>query len=498
MLGQYGAASVLTAERLRRALAACVWMLLANGIDSPGVAAQETSTAKPASGATVRGVIYDSVARARLADAIVQLVGADSVASFGRTAFADSAGAFAFTGIPDGEYRIGFHHAVLDSLGVEPPLRKVSVLGGRPVRVDLAVPSPEQLRVAVCGPVSPANSGALVMGVVRTAITRAPVAGVKVAGQWLELSFERGGLVRRTPMRVTTTREDGWFAICNAPRPGVMWLTASRGADSTDTIELQVSSDALVRRELYLGERRVVAATERGQRVDSGLRAETTMRVGGGRLEGMVVTALGAQPLAGALVAIAGGAAVRANARGQWTLTDVPTGTRTLEVRAVGYYPLRQAVDVIDGVAPIRVSLVTLKSVLDTVKVTAAALGTSNLMEFTARRRSSGAGRFLTAADIARRAPVVTSDIFRAIPGIVVEMGPDGEPRVMMRGAFAERCAPSMFVNGRLLIGLTIGDIETMTQPKDLIGIEVYASMNAPPQFAPALDGCGSIVFWTR
>ena len=50
-------------------------------------------------------------------------------------------------------------------------------------------------------------------------------------------------------------------------------------------------------------------------------------------------------------------------------MTGIPTGTRMLEFRAVTHAPLVLPVDVVEGAAPLRIALVPMKSVLDTVKV---------------------------------------------------------------------------------------------------------------------------------
>src|SRR6059058_3965342 len=86
---------------------------------------------------TVHGVTYDSVARAPLAGARVQLVSADDPARFSRTAVSDSLGRYALADVPVGRYTLGFFHPLLDSIGVESPLGMVSVSGREAVRVDL-------------------------------------------------------------------------------------------------------------------------------------------------------------------------------------------------------------------------------------------------------------------------------------------------------------------------------------------------------------------------
>lgn len=458
---------------------------------APVAAAPNLDSTGHHTGATVSGVVRDSIARVPLAGAVVQLVAVDGMPRFGRSATSDSLGRFALTEIPEGRYQIGFLHAMLDSLGLEPSVREVEVVGNEPVRVDLGIPSPARLRDAICGPRSTANPGAAVAGVVRDSRDGSPAGGVDVIGEWIELDFGPNGMRTRTPRLVATTEANGWFALCNVPSPGVLSVMAWRGADSTDQVEVKLTSEDFVRRELFLGPARAVPAADTTARLDS-LTLPPRVRRGDGHLTGTVVTAQG-QPLAGAIVNLLDGPRTRTNDRGQWTLVDAPSGTRVLEVRAISYYPERRAVNVVAGAAPVRVVLLTLKAVLDTVRVTAARL-TDHGSGFENRRRTIGIGRFLTREDIVRRAVQETSDLFRTVPGLRVES------EILMKSAFDD-CWPSVYIDNNMVskpdVALTKIDIDAWVRPNEIAGIEIYYDQ-VPPQFQRVMTGCGSIVIWTR
>lgn len=465
---------------------------------APPAAAQAPDTTHRAPGATVSGVVRDSIARMPLAGATVQLF-ADGLPSFIRTAVSDSMGRFTLADVPDGRFTLGFLHPMLDSLGVEAPLREVFVDGHRPVRADLAIPSPARLRAAICGPRSALDSGAVLVGIVRDAQNRAPVAGVTVIGEWLELSFRPDGMVRRIPRLVATTGENGWFAMCNVPSAGTMSLIATRGADSTDLIEVQVPAEGFLRRELYLGPARTVVMGDTIRRADSLAPLPRRVRVGDGRLSGTVVAAAGAKPLVGAQVSITGGPQTRTNERGEWTLVDAPAGTRMLEVRALGYFPERRRVDVVDGMAPLRVALSTLKSVLDTVRISATRRMYDRDSNGFQRRRRSGIGHYLAAVDIARQMAIVTSDLFRMIPGVRMERDPTtSETQILVRGNMAEWCSPTVYIDGRHLVGSSADDIDMWVRPKNVAGVEVYSGLGAPLEYQEGMTGCGSILIWTK
>jgi len=430
-------------------------------------------------GTTVSGVVRDSIARTPLVGAVVQLVAVDSAVRVGRSALSDSLGRFTLTDVPAGRYTLGFFHPMLDSLGLEPPTREVLVDGRQPVAADLAIPSPARLRAAICGPQSSPAPGALVMGIIRDARTGAAAGGVTVTGEWLEFSIAPGILGRRIPRVVATTAESGWFAMCDVPGAGTIALMATRGADSTDLIEAEVPEERFLRRELYLGPGRAAGPHA-------------------GQLTGTVVTAGDGTPLAGAVVRMPSGPGTRANERGEWALADVPVGTRMLEVRAIGYYPERSVVDVMAGTAPIRTTLATLQSTLDTVRITASRL-TVNMRGFEERRRS-GTGRYLTAEYIADRRPFFASEILRMVPSIRVDRNGPGETAITMRGhSVADRCSPAVYMDGNYMSILSADDIDNWVTPEEIAGIEIYTGPGIPPQFNKGLaDSCGSIVIWTK
>ena len=473
-----------------------VSLLLVAVLGQLAVAQTPSSTARTAD-VTVSGFVHDSIARVPLAGAMVQLVSSDSIGRFGRTVYSDSIGGFVVSNVPPGSYTLGFYHSVLDSLGVEPPLRRVTVDGSKPVRIDLATPSPSRLRAAVCGPQS--GSGALLVGVVRDAKSGAPVGGATVSGQWMELSFKRDGIAQRMPRIVATTRNNGWFSMCDVPSPGTMTLSAAHDSDSTDVIEIQIADASFVRRELYLGPTHTVAAGERSERYGIYAPLDRRVKVGDGRIAGTVVRSSDGGPLEGAQVVIDGGLDTHANERGEWKFENAPIGSRMIEVRKVGYYPERRRIDVLANSSPVRISLSTLKTVLDTVKIRASRMGyTRDRLGFQ-NRRHTGLGRYVTPEDIAKQSPTVTSELFRNMPGVRLVYDPQSlETTFTVRGNRSEWCEPSVYLDGLHVSGVTGGALDVWVHPDEIAGIEVYAGLGTPIEYQDGENACGAILIWTK
>jgi hypothetical protein len=457
--------------------------LLAGAVVS--LAAQSATT--PARTGRLRGLVIDSLSGRMLPGAFVQVVG-DGAAAFVATATADAFGEYTVRNVPPGRYTIGFQHPLLDSLGIESPARAALVRDTEEVRVDLAVPSPARLRRSICG----ASPGALIMGFVREVQRNRAVDSASVTGEWLEYALGRTGVTATRPKRVSTSFASGFYALCGMPTPGTVVLRAAKNADSTGAIEVNISATGFVRQDLVVG-----AGSAAGK----------------GRIAGAVTTRDGA-PVVGAQIALIDGPNTRTNERGEWAMTGAPTGTRLLEVRAVGFYPDKRLLTVSESTPRVDARLETLKAVLDTMKVVAN-LGPNIVAQFGERRRTLP-GRFLGPEDIARRGATQVSDLFKTVPGTYLEVllptdtvsqfntgsvqnvSGDSQLRITMRGGFSEKCLPTIWVNGLQLMEPTAADLDGLMNPGDLIGVEVYSATQVPAQFRVVSNGCGAIVFWRR
>jgi hypothetical protein len=484
----------------RRASAIGVRIALATFLSIAALPAQPVRAgAQPVpAGTALSGVVFDSLAGLPLNAAVVSLANTDSLLLTPRTTITDSLGRFSIAGLSTGRYLVGFTHPVLDSLGLEVSSRSVSITDTRPRRVDLALPSPTTLRVAFCGPSAIVDSSALILGAARHARDGQTVAGASVVAAWAEYVLERGRFERTTARREVITSEVGTYTHCGAPVGGIIAFSATRDGDSTATIELEIPASGYIRRDLYFGDARVVARTDTALRGVDSVRVDSAPRLtGDGRLRGVVVAEAGGRPLPGARIRILNGTEVRANEAGEWTLTGIPTGTRMLQVRALAHYPVTLPVDVVEGAAPVRVSLQTMQAVMDTVRVTAKRMGANTLLEFLDRKRRAGTGRFLTNEDIQQRAPIFTADLFRMVPGMRLTPSGNNDQQLTMRGGASGQCAPAIFLNRMRMNDITMNDLNAMVRPNDIIGMEMYSAAGAPGEFSD-LRGCGSVVIWTR
>jgi hypothetical protein len=456
-------------------LIAIVVSIVAVAAAAPAASAQDTT------GAAVSGVVFDSVSRRPLANADVELADAAERRAITRRVRTDAAGRFEMSNVRPGRYLVGFYHPLLDSLSLELPTRTIEVAAA-PVRVSLAVPSLTTIAAVLCPSTYKDDSTATLIGRVYDAETLGSVAGGEVSLLWREFVVAAGGGIRqRQPRASAATSDDGGFAFCGVPAKTEFGVTAIRGADSTDLVSLIVPPGSVFRRDLFVG---------RTRSTDSAKRSMV--------LRGRVVTTEG-RALSNASVAIArAGQVARTDDDGRFEATVAASGTQRVEFRHLGYGAASRLIDLVAGRSTsVDVTLVSVKQLMDTVKVLAARVYDADSEGFQ-RRRKSGLGYYFGPEDVGRLRVGSVSELFSRVPSVrIMDLAMDRV--VMMRDHFGNGdCQPTIFIDGMRVRDLDVTDIDVWVPPQDLAGLEVYTTPERAPMEFTTLDGCGALVFWTR
>lgn len=417
----------------------------------------------------VFGTVYDSVARAPVVGAAVQLVSATSPAQGAYSATTDARGQFTVSGVSPGRYVIGFQHEALDSLALTSPLRALDVRAGERAQVDLAVPSPERIVASLCHS-TPADSTGLVIGMLRDARTARPLDSGSVLARWSETIIDAAGIHRHERLTQSLVSVEGWFALCRVPAIPDAALFGASGGDSTGAVFVAVPANGLLRRDLYLGGTMTVRGVVRSERN---------------------------QPIANARIGFIGrDRTVGTDSAGAYFMGDAPAGSQTLEARALGYAPEQRSVILVAGSdTTIAVALTSIKRVMDTIRIVAQRLYNRDSFGFLRRQRQGG-GYFFDEAYVNSRRPFDLFQILQQVPGVrISRQGVDRE--VLVRGSHGDLCSPTLYLNGMRMPKDVLADLDLFAKPEELAGMEVYRSTSTPAQFSN-FDGCGSVVVWTR
>lgn len=461
------------------------------------IAAALPATA-PAQLARLRGRVFDSVTALPLVGARVEFVNADDRARIIFSTVSDSLGGFVVDSVARGRYIAGFLHPILDSLGLAFTQRQLTVNADGEVRVDLAVPAPERIQTVLCGRGSDKDTTGVLLGYVLNAHGFTAIDSATVIAQWAEISLGQGGMSRTILYRTARTDAEGWFALCGVPAATSVVVRAVSGTDTSGAIEIDVPKTRIARRVLYVDH--AVAAENAVVKSDTAARVAvardtvpaTLMR---GAVSGWVRTEDGV-PIAGARVRLFGSDVVtETNSQGEFELTGVPAGTQTLMTRAIGFVPDERAVDLTDRHIPVIVGLLAIRRFLDTVHVKADRSTFMSAVGFDSRKKG-GAGRFFTAKDVEQLHPAELSDLLRHAPTLELRTDNAHNVTIRMRGDVGS-CTPAIFLDGKQLVYWTLADLNSLVQPEELVGMEVYTPSMTPAEFRTKV-GCGTIVVWTR
>jgi hypothetical protein len=435
-------------------------------------------SARPKTGkAQVVGVVLDSVNGGFLTGATILLDGGAH-----RNTETDTAGRFSFDTIPPGTYQVGVFHPLLDALDLSIATKPFHAGPDSASVVILSIPSPATIVRGRCGNQKTGSGSSAVVGHVTDPETLQPVAGADVSIAWTEIEVSKTFGIRNTPHLVhDTTDKDGAYRFCGLPSALDATLMARRGAAATSEIPVSLGN-----RPVEVQARSLLLSKE-----DSTARKGNASVSGVVVLEGNPVDAVSRVELQGTDIAVV------TNQRGEFTLRDLPSGTRNILARRVGY--VAQAVPV--DLNPHEQQRVTIKlpkfvAVMDPVLVTARRNVALDKVGFNQRKKSA-LGYFIDADRISKMHPFYVSDILRMVPGLRVNYGRFGDPVVTSTRDIRGSCI-QYWVDDVPFLEITAGDVNHFVSGGEVVAVEVYQSGETPAQYVRAGGSCTTIVLWTR
>jgi hypothetical protein len=187
---------------------------------------------------------------------------------------------------------------------------------------------------------------------------------------------------------------------------------------------------------------------------------------------------------------------------GTISLAFLPDGGSTVRVRKMGYIAITRFMAISpDDTVPITLMLEQTPTALATVTTKDTTSGTWNagLRGFETRSKS-GAGHFITQAELRRSDNRQMLDLLGGIPGLYIRCAKGSKPD---RQCFASSdrsdktrpCRYKTFIDGAPVTDLNLSQLSVA----DYAGIESYrGGSGIPPQYNMIGSTCGVLLFWTR
>ena len=437
--------------------------------------------------AVLTGRVTDSIRHRPLAGALVQVAG-DSSAEI-RATHADSFGVYRVEGLRPGTYVVDLFHPVLDTLGIDVRPRRVAV-GTSTTRADLAIPSAKTIATGLCPSEAEHDSIGIIVGHIRDAESGLPRIGT-VTVLWSEIRIE-GGVHQNREQYPAKTDAMGWYALCGVPSSVDLTVSAKADSDESGVVEMRVPIGELVIREFLVSHADSLVPVYADSSASATRRVLSILHRGHAKVAGVVHDDRGGV-LGNAEVGVLGtGVDGRTGEDGRFTLASLPSGTQTVEVRAIGFEPKRVPLTLVrDGLTSIDIVLDHRVQRLDAVTVYGKAKAGGGL-EFQ-RRLKGGWGHILTPADLEKRQAIRTSDLLRELPEVTVVPSRLGNG-ILLRGPRGP-CLPTVYINGIKQPDDFATNIDALAFPGEVTAIEEYPAAGAPAEFFSGNE-CGSVAIW--
>ncbi len=455
--GAFGYASALVVSS--RSLVAvtaclCIW--------TSAILAQVTA---PAPAAIIHGTVFDSIAGRPLSGASVEVAAVRS-AHAPWTTTTDSAGQYRVSGLPAGQYTVGFYHEALTTLGLDAVTRTIDLAADTDARVDLAIPSSEMVRALRCGKSDDYAQGMLV-GFVRDAENHAPIAGTKAIVHWRAFALDSANYRVVKEQTTATITDDGMLLACHLPIDAPLdLLVTAPGHRSVEGTVITVPPGGIARVDLLLAD----SSTTSGAAV---IRGRVTRMSGKAVESGRVV-----------IKALAREVVVR---NGGFMAANLPAGTWVAEAQVIGVEPQDVLVTATQfSVTTANITVNNGPQRLDAVTVIGKPTRDLLVLDDVLRRSRVGMGTTFLPGHPALRAATFVSDVMREARGFLYQ-GPD---KILGRVHGRDRCANiAVFVNDvRQPDGFAWLD---HTAPiRDVLAIETWPDLAfAPVQYRRAVPG---------
>lgn len=450
-----------------------------------------SALAQNATPGRIDGVVTDSVHGVALPGALVLLARRTSDTTISGSTTTDANGQFTFDRLPPGDYVVALESALLDSLELSLPPTPVALSAGEGEVLALAVPSGATLRARMCPDVVlPPGIGAIA-GRVSDATNDRPLRGASLVIGWAETTVDRTTLRATNVQQRVDVKTDslGRFRVCGVPTETYLDMRASLDAYRELALQVVVPDDAgVARQDLSLRPTEPDGRLLAGR--DSGA---TSARVAStATLSGVIYGAT--SPLSRVQLQLRGNAAVATtDSLGRYQFAAAPIGTQVLDVRRIGYLPRELYLDIRAGENRAPDVHLTPSATLDSIRVVARR---PRYREFETHAKAASFGHFLRAEDIARKHPLLTSDLLRQMPGFMVGRGTTSDLDVKVMSSRAETSLHPKPCFAKIIIdGAAYQEINWI-DPYSIGAMEIYPGVKTGP--VQYQSECGTIIIWTK
>ncbi|HEY0528192.1 MAG TPA: carboxypeptidase regulatory-like domain-containing protein [Gemmatimonadaceae bacterium] len=423
----------------------------------------------------IEGLVVDSINGTSLSGADVVVQGARAELK------TDSAGKFTIDSLAPGTYQVGVFHPLLDTLGITLATKPFRVGPDSSTFVMLAVPTVETLVNRTCDYRTTQNRPSAIIGHLVDPETLEPIANAEVSVAWSDIDVSKTlGIKQTARLLRDTTDAFGAFQLCGLPNPMQGTLQAKHGTAMSTEIPVSLGDKPveLLARTLTFSPSTAAAKT------------------GNAKLSG-VVSLEGNETGAGSRLEIVGTDVVAmTNEKGEFSMANLPSGTKVLLARHLGFGAKALPVDLSSREERhVALKLPKFVAVMDPVLVKARRLATLDKVGYNERKRT-GYGFFMGPVELEKLKLRTVTDILRRVPGL--DMSYDVQGEVVSSTREGNSTCVQYFLDDIPFVEAMPGDINNFVNGLEIVALEAYQENNVPVQYIRNGRSCTTIVLWTK
>ena len=199
------------------------------------------------------------------------------------------------------------------------------------------------------------------------------------------------------------------------------------------------------------------------------------------------------KPLPTAEIIVGGDRRAFTNARGEFSISDIPAGEVTFVARRIGYSPTSNVIAIDPGaIVHLAIRLVPSAVTLGTIVIEGKRYD-KTLWQTGFYKRQMGAPGYFFDSNFMAKYHASLSGLIATVPSVRINRGPGGTNVALGSFSNGNGCPLEVFLDGTHIKWASTMGLDEIARPEEILGIEVYPRASEMPAVISGLGGQGNM-----
>ena len=195
------------------------------------------------------------------------------------------------------------------------------------------------------------------------------------------------------------------------------------------------------------------------------------------------------KPLPTAEIIVGGNRRTLTNAKGEFSISEIPAGEVTFVARRIGYSPTSSVIMIDPGaVVHLAIRLVPSAVTLGTIVIEGKRYD-KTLWQTGFYKREMGAAGYFFDANFMAKYHASLSGLIATVPSVRINRGPGGTNVALGSFSNGNACALEVFLDGTHIKWASTMGLDDIARPEEILGLEIYPRASEMPVVISGLGG---------